>query len=133
MREEYHPVVKTLLISLVRKINLIQYQLSCNHSIQVLFIAVVIVAMPFFFFFASGFIYRYIMLILINGCFLNLIFCMVKALNYRICSEYNFKRLFHLSVLYGKPCFSYCLFSSFLPTFLISNLSIVSPHSSCVP
>ena len=131
MKEKYHPVVETLLISHVRKNNLIQYQLSCNHSIQVLLIAVAIVAVPFFS--ASGFMYRYIMLILINGCLLNLIFCMIKALNYRSSSKYSFKHLFHLSVLYGKPCFNYCLFSPFLPTFLISNLSVFSPHSSCLP
>ena len=54
---------------------------NSNFQIQASFIAVVIVVVSFFL--TSVFIYTYVMLVLINGCLLNVIFSMTKALNGR--------------------------------------------------
>ena len=82
------------------------------------------------FFLTSHFMYRYIMLILINRWLLNLICRMKKAMNGQNSSKQNSQLLLHLSMLFGKPCFS--LFSSLLlPFFISSFINFFSPHSSC--
>ena len=87
---------------------------SCNHCCCV-------------FFLTSGFLYRYIMLILISWWLLNLICSMAKAMNGQ-----NSQPLLHLSMLFGKPCFNYCLFSSLLPRYFISNfINFLWLHFSC--
>ena len=56
-----------------------QIAFLCNHPIQGSFIAAVIAVVSFFL--TSGFMYRYIMLILINQRLLNLICSMKKVMN----------------------------------------------------
>ena len=56
---------------------------------QALFIALVIAVVAFFL--TSGFMYRYIMPILINRWLLNLIFSMTKALSRQSSSKQNFQ------------------------------------------
>ena len=107
-----------------------QIAFLCNHPIQGSFIAAVIAVVSFFL--TSGFMYRYIMLILINQRLLNLICSMKKVMNGQNSSREKSQPLLHLSMLFGKPCFNYCLFSSLRPPFFISNfINFFWFHSSC--
>ena len=56
--------------------------------------------------------YTHVRLVLINQCLLKVAFSMTKALNGQSSPKQSFHSL-HLSMLFGKPCFSSCLFSSF--------------------
>ena len=63
------------------------------------------------FFWTSGFMCTYIILILVSWWLLNLICNMTKALNGQNSTKLNFNPpSFLLSMLFGKPCFNYCLF-----------------------
>ena len=109
---------ESCLISYTGKIILTKQQFSCNHPIQASFKAVVTAVVSFFL--TLGFIYRYIMLILINRWLVNLIWSMIKAMNSQNSFKQNYQPLLHLSMLFVKRCFS--LFSSLLLLFFISNL-----------
>ena len=79
---------KKFLISRTGKIPLTKQKFSCSHPIQASFKAVFISVI--WFFLTAGFIFTYIMLILINWWLLNLIFSMTKALNGQSSSKQNF-------------------------------------------
>ena len=72
------------------------------------------------------------MLILITQLLRNLICYMTKAMNGQNFSE-NFSNPFlHLSILFAKPCFNYCLFSILLlPFFILNFKNFFWPHASC--
>ena len=97
---------KKVSISRTRKILLTKQQFPCNHLIQTSFIAVVI-AVASFFFLTSGFMYRYIMLILISW---GLSAAWQKHWMIKISPSKIPRSSLHLSMLFGKPCFNYCLF-----------------------
>ena len=116
--EESHPKAKCLLIYSTRKIpfnkftssaiksvipSSIKWQFLSNYPIQASFSTVVIAVVSFFL--TSDFMYRHIMLVLINRCLLNVVFSLTKALNGQSSPKENFYSP-HLSVLFGKPCFS---------------------------
>ena len=108
---------KKILISHTRKIPLIIQQFSCNHPIQASFKAVVIVAVSFFFNFRF-----YIQIYHANFDQLRVICSMVKVLNGQNSSRQNSQSSPHLSMLFGKPCFNYCLFTSLLHPFSFQTL-----------
>ena len=70
---------------------------------QASFVAAVIAVVSFFL--ISGFMYTNVMLILINQCLLNAVLSMTKGLNGQSSPKQNFYSA-HLSVVFGKPCFS---------------------------
>ena len=74
--EESHLATKKMFDFRTRKIPLTKEQFSCNHPKQASFITVVIAVVSFFL--TSGFMYRYIMLLLISQWLLNLICSMTK-------------------------------------------------------
>ena len=68
--------IKKMVIFYAKKIPHTKWQFSCNHPIQTSFKAVFIAVML-----TSGFMYTYIMLILVNRWLLKLICSLTKALN----------------------------------------------------
>ena len=76
--EESHLATKKMFDFRTRKTPLTKEQFSCNHPKQASFITVVIDVVSFFL--TSGFMHRYIMLLLITQWLLNLICSMTKAL-----------------------------------------------------
>ena len=92
---------------------------SCSHCCCIIFLT-------------PGFMYRYIMLILISRWLLNLIFSMRKASNGQI-SNHLIPPSLHFSMQFGKHCFNYCLFSfSFSPFFIffLCGFSFTNIHES---
>ena len=126
---EYQPTAKNLKISPSIKIFLknvhlpLAQQFLSHHSIEALFVAVVIAAIFFFFFKSRLYMNTHVMLILINQCLLNVVFSITKALTGQISPKYHFY-YFHPSILFRKLCFCLSLFSSFLKFLFISNFKI---------
>ena len=82
---------------------------SCSHCCCIIFLT-------------PGFMYRYIMLILISRWLLNLIFSMRKASNGQI-SNHLIPPSLHFSMQFEKHCFNYCLFTfSFSPFFIFFSM-----------
>ena len=125
-----YPKAKNLLISLIRKIPLnrfksfavksfisspIKQQFLSNNPMQSSFVAAVIFVVLYFKF--QAFVHT-CHANLTNQCFLNVAFSMTKALNDWSSPKKSFHAL-HLPIpsllpmLLRKPCFYYCLFSSF--------------------
>ena len=77
---------------------------GCSHCCWIIFVS------------TSSFMYTCVMLILINWCVMKVAFSMTKASKGQSSPEQTFYSL-HLSVLPEKPCFSLCLFISFLHSF----------------
>ena len=100
-----------------QKILLTKQQFLCNHSIQASFIAVVIPVVSSFL--NSGFMY---MLIFICPRLLNLSAAWQKHWMVKIPPSKIPNTPFHFSMLFGKPCFNYCLFPSLLPLFWFQTL-----------
>ena len=84
-------------------------------------------------FLTSGFMYKYIILILINWWLMNLIFSMTKAMNGQNSSKQNFHPLstFQCYLVNSASINAYFPFF-FLSPFLISNvMNFFWRHSSC--
>ena len=119
---EFKPTAKNLLIFPTRKIVLNKFTSSTMksiiaspsnsnfHSIQALFLALVIAVVSSFL--TSGSMYAHAILILIKQCLLNVTFSVTKPLDGQTSSKQHFYYP-QLSMLFRKLCFSSCLFCFF--------------------